>query len=383
MQGHFRVFFMLMMLVASMLPAQNLVVTSPGNGQTFRFGQICRITWTKTADQPQQINILIRRENAPGSEPAVLTIARDTANDGAFDWAVPASLQPGRYYLRFKAPGLVLGESPVFVIASRQTDIGTRQDSQAQPAGLPSGATNMPGLSAGGVFTDFEMVDVERETGSGVIFARVRNKGNRAYSGPLTFLVFFDSRQLDPISVPVNLPAGQENRVNLMYYILPQEMVERGQVQVLVSADGDHKVPETDENNNSVSRLIRKTVPFYIKDMRVEVTPSQSTGPYPLPVKATIHLDIVGQGELELKIFDTNFAHFFKKFPIAGTGVYEFKQDLLPIRKEMMPPTATKPGRCRKAWAWCPWILVKTPALHADGGVQKSNVVDCYYELPQ
>ncbi|MCK7474305.1 MAG: hypothetical protein MZV49_13700 [Rhodopseudomonas palustris] len=59
---------------------------------------------------------------------------------------------------------------------------------------------------------DFEMLDVVRETGSGVIFAKLRNNGSGAYNGPLTFLVLFGNDRLDPITVPVNLAAGATPR---------------------------------------------------------------------------------------------------------------------------------------------------------------------------
>ena len=371
----------LLLTAAALLPGQSIVVTSPREGETFRFGQICAIAWTKSGALPDTVSIRLRRAGSPGSEPAVLEIAGGTANDGSFSWAIPASLAAGSYFVRVKAPGAASGDSKAFSGAAAGLAAQNVPGSPAQPKGLPPGASSLPPMKDPRII-DFQMVDVERETGSGALYARLRNNGSSAFDGPLTFTVFFDSRQLDPITLPVEIAAGAEKRVNLMYYLSPLDMALRERVQVLVSADGDSKVAETDERNNAASRVIQKTCPIYIKDFRIEVTPSSSTGSYPLPVKLTIHLDVIGQGELELKFHDTNWATFVRKFQISGPGTHTFQEDLVPIWAEWVAqPNAN--SNCPKEKAWCVNVRARKNMVHADGGVQESNSVSCRYEGPK
>jgi hypothetical protein len=56
--------------------------------------------------------------SAPDAAPA-LVIASGTANDGSFEWTIPASVAPGDYFLRVRTDdATVKGDGPVFKIVS-------------------------------------------------------------------------------------------------------------------------------------------------------------------------------------------------------------------------------------------------------------------------
>jgi len=367
-----RLSLVLLLTAAALLPGQSIVVTSPREGETFRFGQICAIAWTKSGALPDTVSIRLRRAGSPGSEPAVLEIAGSTANDGSFSWAVPASLPAGSYLVRVKAPGSASGDSKPFAVAAAGLASQNQPGSPVQPKGLPPGTSTQP--FTGELKTvDFQMVDVERETGSGALYARLRNNGNHRYNGPLTFLVFFNSRQLDPIPLPLALPAGSEQRINLTYSLSPLELAGSAPVQLLVSADGDSKVRETSETNNAAHRIIQKTCPVYIKNFWIEVDPAYSTGPYPIKPKLLVHLDAIGQGELEIlyqdpKYFDGDFSS--ETLSVSSSGNHVFQIPLSPILESWVKAK----GYMEKN------ILAKVKRPHPDQGVQESNVVHARWE---
>ncbi len=361
-----------LVLAETMLPGQSIAVTSPKEGETFRFGQVCVIAWTKSGAIPDTVAIRLRRSGAANSEPAVLEIAGSTANDGSFSWPVPAALAAGSYFVRVKAPGSASGDSKAFTVAAAGLASQNQPGSPVQPKGLPPGTSTQP--FTGELKTvDFQMVDVERETGSGALYARLRNNGNHRYSGPLTFLVFFNSRQLDPITLPLALPAGSEQRINLTYSLSPLELAASAPVQLLVSANGDSKVRETSEANNAAHRVIQKTCPVYIKNFWIEVDPAHSTGPYPIKPKLLVHLDAIGQGDLEIlyqdpKYFDGHFSS--ETLSVSSSGNHVFEIPLSPILESWVTAEGYKEKN----------ILAKVKRPHPDQGVQESNVVHARWE---
>jgi len=133
------------------------------------------------------------------------------------------------------------------------------------------------------------------------------------------------------------------------------------------------------EQNNAASRTIAKTCPVYIKSFEIEVTPSRSTGPYPLPVKRTMRLDVIGQGELEIKVATINNAISTRKYQFPASGSYVFDEADANVLAAWLVPNAQKPN-CRFEYAICPVIYAWVVGPCADGGQIRSNEVSCRYE---
>jgi hypothetical protein len=370
-----------LLAAALLLPGQSITVTSPREGETLAFGQVCMITWTSSGNLPDKVIIRLRRAGSPASEPAVLTIAAETANDGSFSWAVPASLAAGSYFVRIKATDAVAANSGTFVVAASGRASQKKPGAPLQAPGLPPGASALS-LPTGLGTVDFQMVDVERDNGSGALYARLRNNGSRAFNGPLNFLVFFDSRQLDPITLPVEIGPGAEKRINLMYYLSALDMAMRGQVRLLVSADGDFKVTETNEDNNAVSRLLQKTCPIYIKNFEVEVSPARATGPYPLRVRTILRLDVIGQGDLTISYKTLNHGKITRTYHFPASGLHEFDAGEIDLLYEWLRPHPQKIG-CPNDFAICEVVYAWLEHPCADGGMAESNRVSCRYSLPE
>lgn len=97
---------------AATLPGA-ILVTSPAPGAQLQKGQSCPIAWSKVGTQNAEVRILLYKGTS-----LTLTISARTANDGAFDWTVPAALAKGSgYVIRVKTvDNLVKGDSGAFSI---------------------------------------------------------------------------------------------------------------------------------------------------------------------------------------------------------------------------------------------------------------------------
>jgi len=73
-------------------PAASITVTAPNGGESFAPGATLPITWTSTGTTGGEVEILAR------SAGQTFTVAASTANDGAFDWAIPGGQAPGTDY---------------------------------------------------------------------------------------------------------------------------------------------------------------------------------------------------------------------------------------------------------------------------------------------
>ena len=83
--------------------AQTIVVTNPGAGMILYHGETCAIAWTVSGDMDHRVKVRLWRTVAGVSE-KVLDIIDLTANDGSYDWPVPATVAPGPDILSACAP---------------------------------------------------------------------------------------------------------------------------------------------------------------------------------------------------------------------------------------------------------------------------------------
>ncbi|MBN2346628.1 MAG: hypothetical protein JXO51_09595 [Candidatus Aminicenantes bacterium] len=98
-----------------LLGDQTLVVTLPHAGTDWCIGNPCTVTWTISSPVPGNVAIRLRRDGAPDGEPAAWILSEGTpAAAGVFSSTVPASLPPGRYFIRVKASATVMDDSPAF-----------------------------------------------------------------------------------------------------------------------------------------------------------------------------------------------------------------------------------------------------------------------------
>jgi hypothetical protein len=86
-----------------------IAVTAPGPGETIYIGKPSAIHWQARGPIGDTVDVAVT--NASGSS---ATLARDTANDGVFEWT-PRNLDPGTYRVTVSAAG-VEGQSAVFQI---------------------------------------------------------------------------------------------------------------------------------------------------------------------------------------------------------------------------------------------------------------------------
>ena len=111
-----RVFIYLFVLTAWARTAvgQSITVTKPANGDTWNQGQTYAITWTKSGSMPATVKISLKEPNTPT---IVAEIVDGVPNNGAYSWAVPASVAPGSYRVRVKVKNsTVLDDSGTFTI---------------------------------------------------------------------------------------------------------------------------------------------------------------------------------------------------------------------------------------------------------------------------
>ena len=79
--------------VAAAPPAAGIAVTSPNGGETVYRGTVLPITWTSTGTVGSQVKITVWK----GARSAV--VVHTTPNDGAYEWAIPASYTYGSGFL--------------------------------------------------------------------------------------------------------------------------------------------------------------------------------------------------------------------------------------------------------------------------------------------
>jgi hypothetical protein len=93
---------------------QKIHITSPAAGASWCRGQSYSITWTSTGAVGASVRIRLMQGTA-----AVQEITLDTANDGSFDWPVPATTAPGSYSVRVRSKeNSTLDDSAAFAIAA-------------------------------------------------------------------------------------------------------------------------------------------------------------------------------------------------------------------------------------------------------------------------
>lgn len=93
---------------------QSLVVTAPALGALWEKRRTCSITWLKQGAQNANVKIMLYK----GTSTLVTTIVSTTANDGSYDWLVPATLAVGStYFIRVKTvDNLIKDDSDKFSI---------------------------------------------------------------------------------------------------------------------------------------------------------------------------------------------------------------------------------------------------------------------------
>lgn len=85
------------------------------NPLTWCNGQSHSIKWTKSGNMNS--NVKIRLYNSTGTN-KILNITNSTANDGNYDWNIPATVSPGEYRIRVKTvDNLVFDDSSTFLIS--------------------------------------------------------------------------------------------------------------------------------------------------------------------------------------------------------------------------------------------------------------------------
>lgn len=77
----------------------SIVVTNPHSGDTWTKGQTYTIIWTKNGSMDSQVKITLYK---PDHTTLQTIIAKPTANDGSYDWAIPISIPEGQYIVRVK-----------------------------------------------------------------------------------------------------------------------------------------------------------------------------------------------------------------------------------------------------------------------------------------
>jgi hypothetical protein len=93
---------------------QAIHITSPAAGASWCRGQSYTITWTSAGAVGANVRIRLMQGTA-----AVQEITLATANDGSFDWPVPAATAPGSYTVRVRSKeNATVDESAAFTIAA-------------------------------------------------------------------------------------------------------------------------------------------------------------------------------------------------------------------------------------------------------------------------
>jgi len=97
--------------------AASITVTSPTASSEWPVGSTEPISWTKSGTMQATCAIRLRTAGSAESAPAALVIADGTANDGSYNWTIPASVTPGSYFIRVRTDdSTVTDDSPNFAI---------------------------------------------------------------------------------------------------------------------------------------------------------------------------------------------------------------------------------------------------------------------------
>jgi hypothetical protein len=111
-------FAILALALAVPVIGQEINVTSPDSGTSWKPGSNHTITWTKSGTFPPGTlaNITLRRERAAESDPPAARICDGCANNSSRLWLIPATQPEGRFFIRIRV-GEVVDDSEVFSIS--------------------------------------------------------------------------------------------------------------------------------------------------------------------------------------------------------------------------------------------------------------------------
>jgi len=112
--------------------SQTIVVTNPGAGMILYHDATCSIAWTVSGDMDHRVKVRLWRTVAGVSE-KVLDIIDSTANDGSYDWPVPATVAPGAgYFIRVRTVDDTVGDDgDLFSIAAPAITVGSPMETGA------------------------------------------------------------------------------------------------------------------------------------------------------------------------------------------------------------------------------------------------------------
>lgn len=116
--------------------APSIAVTAPAAGVSWPAGSEQTIAWTKSGTMPNMVQVTLRREGSAAGEDPAQRIADGCANNGSRRWPIPASLAPGRYFVRVRASGGIQGDSAVFRV-SGPTTVPAPQSTVSVPHSRP------------------------------------------------------------------------------------------------------------------------------------------------------------------------------------------------------------------------------------------------------
>jgi uncharacterized repeat protein (TIGR03803 family) len=93
---------------------QPLIVAAPSGGSLWEKGRTYAITWFKQGEQDDRVKIGLYK----GTNTLVKWLVKNTANDGVYDWLVPANLATGsKYFIKVKTmDNLIYDDSDKFSI---------------------------------------------------------------------------------------------------------------------------------------------------------------------------------------------------------------------------------------------------------------------------
>ncbi len=109
----------LILLIAVFITAfaysQKITVTNPHSGSTWYKGQAYTIKWTKSGAMDSKVKIRLFQGGRK-----ILDITNNTANNGSYNWKVPATLADGNYIIRVKTvDNHVFDDSDSFIITKK------------------------------------------------------------------------------------------------------------------------------------------------------------------------------------------------------------------------------------------------------------------------
>jgi len=162
-----------------------LTVTAPNGGETFQTGAVLPIAWTTTGDTGSNVEILIHRG---GQSTAIAT---STANDGAFNWTIPANQTIANDFVievrSLSAPSVGDSSDGIFAIeAATPTDTITVLAPNGGETLLRGSAVEIRWNSTGNVGSTVKIV-LKRGTYSSTLFGGTPNDGTHTWTIPATY----------------------------------------------------------------------------------------------------------------------------------------------------------------------------------------------------